>query len=99
MPSAKVVQLAHPDSEISNKRQSRAHAEEVGVKFATAAGAKSIRELRAKPAAELLKLSLDESKFSFHAVVDGAVLPQDVNADFRCWQPKRPTVARGLDRR
>ena len=63
-------------------RQSRTYAEERGVKFAAAASAKTIQELREKTASELLKLALSSDEFSFWATVDGAVLREDPNAVF-----------------
>ncbi len=74
--------VVHPSAEKFSQRQSRAQAEERGVKFAAAAGAKTITELRAKPADELLKLALSNGGYSFQVVVDGAVLPDDPNAIF-----------------
>ncbi|MEO6994965.1 MAG: carboxylesterase family protein, partial [Lacunisphaera sp.] len=72
----------HPASETSSQRQSRARAEERGVAFAAAANATSIKELRQKPAAELLKLALSKPEYQFYPVIDGAVLPIDANEIF-----------------
>ncbi len=72
--------FTHPAAVATVKQQARATGEEQATKFATAAGAKSIRELREKPADELLKLALANPEFK--AVVDGAVLTEDTNAIF-----------------
>ena len=74
--------IVHSAAEKSSPKQSRAQAEERGKRFATAAGAKSIQDLREKSAAELLKLALSREEFSFNVVVDGAVLPDDLNDSF-----------------
>jgi para-nitrobenzyl esterase len=74
--------LVHAAGQKGLAQLSRARAEEHAVKFAAAAGAKSIQELRAKPAEELLKLALGDPAYSFGAIVDGAVLPEDPNAIF-----------------
>jgi len=73
--------LLHPATR-RPKRLSRAQAAEIGREFAQAAGADSIDDLRRKPAGEILKLALDGSRFDFHVVVDGAVLPEDPNEIF-----------------
>jgi para-nitrobenzyl esterase len=57
--------------------ESLAAAEQTGVKFATSVGAKSIAELRAKPAAELLKAERGAS-----GNVDGYFLPTEVYTIF-----------------
>jgi len=57
-----------------------AKAEEMGGKFAAAVGAKSLAELRAMPAAALLKASLDIKGLHSGGVIDGYVLPVDASA-------------------
>jgi len=61
---------------------SRPQAEETGAKFAAAAGARSIADLRAMPAADLLLLQEKDPAYHFGVVVDGAVLTEDPNATF-----------------
>jgi para-nitrobenzyl esterase len=57
--------------------QSLAASEQNGVKFATALGAKSIAELRAKPADEVLKAALADQSYRFGPNVDGYLFPTD----------------------
>jgi para-nitrobenzyl esterase len=57
---------------------SLAAAERNGVEFVRLMGAKSIAQLRAKSAAEVLKASLEDKKLKDGIVVDGYVLPKDV---------------------
>ena len=72
--------FVRPTADAISKQQSRLKGEERSTKFADAAGAKSIRELRAKSAAELLKIALASPEFG--PVVDGLVLKNDPNAIF-----------------
>ena len=61
--------------------QSLAEAEQTGVKVAQSAGARSLSELRAKPAAEILKAAVPPGNplaAPFGATVDGWVLPDSV---------------------
>ncbi len=60
---------------------SLAESEKQGVKFATAAGAKSLAELRAKSSADLLKDATKNSA-GFWPNVDGYFLPTDVQTIF-----------------
>jgi para-nitrobenzyl esterase len=57
-----------------------ASAEQAGARFAAAANAASLTELRAKPAEELLKV---KGEFPFRPVVDDYVWPKDTSAIFR----------------
>jgi para-nitrobenzyl esterase len=52
-----------------------AEAEKEGLRFAAAAGAGTIAELRAKPAEELLRVCLDDPSFEMRAIFDGYVMP------------------------
>jgi len=54
-----------------------AQSEQSGVEFATAKNARSLKELRALPSAELQKPVPGERQFVFRPVVDGWFLPQD----------------------
>jgi para-nitrobenzyl esterase len=56
-----------------------AAAEQLGEKFAASLGAKSIDELRAKPALEVLKAEQGHREFRFGSIVDGYVLPKDAS--------------------
>lgn len=58
----------------------RAQTEEAGRKFAESLAARSIEELRAKPADELQKAALKAGAFSFAPNIDGYFLPEDVAA-------------------
>ena len=69
-----------------------ANAEQAGTKFATAAGANSIADLRAKPADELLKL---RGEYPFRPIVDGYVWPKDASAIFRDGEQNRVPVLVG----
>ena len=61
--------------------QTLAEAEKAGVAFAQSAGAKSLAELRAKSADELLKAAMKKDNgFGFWPIVDGHFLPADVAA-------------------
>jgi len=66
------------------RRKGRDHslsdAEKAGITFAASVGAKSLAELRAVPAAELLKAALADGAIDAGIVVDGYVLPRDANA-------------------
>jgi para-nitrobenzyl esterase len=57
---------------------SLAEAEADGVKFADATGRKSLAELRAMPAADLLEASVRNPEGLNGAIVDGWFLPQDI---------------------
>ena len=72
--------FTHPAAAKGSKQLARITAEERSMKFATAAGATSLNDLRAKSAEELLKVALAAPEFK--AVVDGAVLPTDTNEIF-----------------
>lgn len=67
-----------------------AEAERKGEKFASAAGAKSLSELRSKPAAELLRTA-----FSAGPNTDGYVLPEDPLAIFEKGTQNRVPVLAG----
>jgi para-nitrobenzyl esterase len=59
--------------------QSLAESEKLGVQFAESIGAKSLAELRAKPADELLQAAMKKNNgMSFWPNVDGYFLPKDV---------------------
>jgi para-nitrobenzyl esterase len=60
------------------KMTTRGQAEENGEKMAEALGAKSIAELRAKPADELLK----NARGPFGIIVDGWVVPEDLSITY-----------------
>lgn len=49
-----------------------------GEKFAETVGAKSVAELRAKPADEILQAALKDQAFRFAPNIDGRMLPKDV---------------------
>lgn len=53
-----------------------ADAEQAGAQFAASVGAKSVADLRALPAADLLKAEQADKAFSAGAVVDGYILPK-----------------------
>jgi len=56
-------------------------AEKAGVAFADSMGAKSIADLRSKPADEILTASMKPGgQFNFWPIVDGYFLPEDVDA-------------------
>ena len=57
--------------------------EEVGVKFAKSIGAKSLKDLRALPASDLLKASTKKDAFPFSPCVDGYFLTQGLDAAFK----------------
>jgi para-nitrobenzyl esterase len=59
---------------------SLAEAEKNGVEFAGKMGAKSIADLRAKSAADVLKAAMADKTLKDGVVVDGYVLPKDVYA-------------------
>lgn len=63
----------------ANQMSTLADAEKVGVKFATIKGAKSLKELRAKSAEELMPKPTDGPGLSFRPVIDGYFLPADPN--------------------
>jgi para-nitrobenzyl esterase len=63
-----------------------ASGEQVGLRFAALAGAKSIAELRARSAPDLLKVALSSVTFAMKVVFDGYVLPQDA---FPIWAEGR----------
>jgi para-nitrobenzyl esterase len=54
-----------------------AKAEETGTKFADAVGAKSLAELRAKPADEILKASMKGGAIRYSPIIDGYFLPAE----------------------
>lgn len=60
--------------------RSLAAAEKNGAAFAAFVGAKSIHDLRAIPAAELLKDSMDDHELRTGGIVDGYVLPEPAAA-------------------
>jgi len=61
----------------------RAETEQYGVKFAESLGAKSLAEMRAKPANELLQKAAEHDRgFDFWPNVDGYFLPAEVQAIF-----------------
>src|SRR5579872_6175004 len=62
----------------SAKREPRplADAEENGVKFAKSIGANSLKDLRTKPAKELLEATLKPDAVHFEADIDGSFLPE-----------------------
>ena len=60
--------------------KSRADTEEAGRKFAESLGARTIEELRAKPADEVQQAALKLGAFSFEPNIDGYFLPEDVGA-------------------
>ncbi len=55
-----------------------ARAEQTGADFASSLGAKTIAELRARPADEILKASMDDKALHSDVVIDGYVLPKDM---------------------
>lgn len=57
-----------------------AEAERAGVKFASSMGAKSLAELRAKPADEVLAALMKTNPFLFGVIVDGYFLPSTVRS-------------------
>jgi para-nitrobenzyl esterase len=59
-----------------NRPLALASAERLGLKFAAAAGAASIAQLRALPASDLLKAGLGHS-FKLQGIFDGYLLPKD----------------------
>jgi para-nitrobenzyl esterase len=61
-------------------QRSLADAEGLGTKFATAVGAKSLAELRAKPADELLRAVMADPSLQFTPNIDGYMLPKDVSS-------------------
>ena len=65
---------------------SLAAGEKLGLKFQAAAGAKSLAELRAMPAEQILKTGLADKSFEMWAVLDGYVLPKD---PFAVWTEGR----------
>ncbi|HXE80491.1 MAG TPA: carboxylesterase/lipase family protein [Vicinamibacterales bacterium] len=69
-------------------------AEQQGVKFASAVGAASLAELRAKPADELLKAAL-EFQPRFSPVVDGYVLPEEPYATYTAGKQARVPLLAG----
>jgi para-nitrobenzyl esterase len=58
----------------------RAETEQAGRKFAESLAARSVEELRAKPADELQQAALKLGAFSFAPNIDGYFLPEDVAA-------------------
>jgi para-nitrobenzyl esterase len=58
-------------------------AEQVGVRFAAAVGAKSLADLREMPAAELLGAYLKDTSLEMDAIFDGRVIPADGYAVWR----------------
>ena len=78
----------------------REAAEETGAKFAKAAGASSLAELRAKPADQLLGLSVGSGSpvggvYPFAPIVDGYVVPDDVYLTFAKGKQNRVPVLVG----
>jgi para-nitrobenzyl esterase len=63
-----------------------AAAEETGLRFAAAVGAKSIAELRAMPADRLLRAYLDDKSLEMKGIFDGYVMPAD---SYRIWAQGR----------
>ena len=62
---------------------SLAEAEKAGTKFADAVGAKSIADLRARPADDLLKAAMKVNNgFGFWPIIDGYCLTEDVAATY-----------------
>ncbi|MGE5488871.1 MAG: carboxylesterase/lipase family protein [bacterium] len=73
--------IAQSGSRAGNRSRKLADAEQDGVKFATAKGAKSIRELRAMPA-EQVHAAVQGAMFRIGPIADGWFLPDDVSAIF-----------------
>src|SRR5580700_9163478 len=72
----------------------RAQAEENGEKLAQSLGAKSIAELRAKPADELLK----NARGPFGIIVDGWVVPEDLSITYENHKQNEVDVLVGSNR-
>jgi para-nitrobenzyl esterase len=74
--------------------QPLAKGEEIGVEFAAAAKAKSIAELRAKSADELIRTPLQGTQVRFNPIVDGYFLPESPLAIYsQGQQSKVPLLA------
>jgi para-nitrobenzyl esterase len=68
-----------PDRKAGIRLKSRAETEEFGVKFADSLGAKSLAEIRAKPASDLLQAAAQHNRgFDFGPNIDGYFLSTDV---------------------
>ncbi len=76
----------------------RAEAEAAGERFAQAAGARSLRALRALPADELLKVARQPASppISFRPCVDGWFLPADIATLFRQGRQNDVPILTGL---
>ena len=57
-----------------------ADAEQLGEKFGASVGAKSIEELRAMPAADVMKAEQGNRAYRFGSIIDGYLLPRDASS-------------------
>jgi para-nitrobenzyl esterase len=74
-------------------------AEKMGVEFATALGAKSLAEMRAAPAEDVLKASTKNVAVRFGPIIDGYFLPAEPKAIYAAGKQNRVGATGGLERR
>jgi para-nitrobenzyl esterase len=72
-----------------------AKAEEEGVQFAQSLGAKSLKDLRARSADELLKASLKPDHIQFGADIDGTFLPEGLGKIYAAGQQSHVPLLAG----
>jgi len=75
--------------------RSLVEAEEDGIKFAQSMGAKSLKDLRAKSAQELLEAAWKGNQFRFGADMDGAFLPEGMGAIYASGKQSRVPLLAG----
>jgi para-nitrobenzyl esterase len=78
-----------------NRDGSFSDGERLGTKFAAAAGARSLAELRALPAEAILKTALGDPAFKMGPVFDGYVLPKDPEAAWSAGQQNQVPLLAG----
>jgi para-nitrobenzyl esterase len=78
-----------------NRDYSFPDGERLGEKFAAAAGARSLAELRALPAEAILKTALGDPSFKMGPVFDGYVLPKNPAAAWAAGQQSRVPLLAG----
>ncbi len=70
-------------------------AEKMGVEFATALGAKTLAEMRAAPAEDVLKASTKNVAVRFGPIIDGYFLPAEPKAIFAAGKQNRAALLAG----